>query len=334
LAAILRQQGWESPWASLVPIKPGGSKPPFYCVHGVGGNVLEYLDLAKYIDEDQPFYGLQAIGLDGKRPIENLSVEQMASRYLEEIRAFQPSGPYYLGGSSFGGLVAYEMAQQLTAQGQGVGLLALFDTDGPDYPKYLPSHTAWKRKWDWWLDRILLHWENLRASSSSQKKAYVRDKFARWQKQFRWKRQRVWDQIRERVDRVFWPEAIKQVRMIGYRAGTSYKPKPYAGSATLFRATEQPRGIYPDRSLGWSALVRGALRIYDTPGHHGAIVREPRSRALAEQLMQALRRARTDARYPTAESDEEPLDYAPVMTNGNNNGNGGNGNMHREQVMS
>jgi thioesterase domain-containing protein/acyl carrier protein len=295
LAEILRQQGWESPWASLVPIKPGGSKPPFYCVHGVGGNILEYLDLAKYFEEDQPFYGLQAIGLDGKRPIENLSVEQMATRYLEEVRAFQPRGPYYLGGSSFGGLVAYEMAQQLRAAGGEVGLLAFFDTNGPGYPKLLPTTTAWKRKLDWWRDRFALHWGNLRASSGGEKVAYAREKARRFKKQMRWKRQHLWDQIRERVGSIFWPEAIKQVRVIGYRAGTTYAPKPYAGRATLFRATEQPRGIYEDRTLGWLALVQGGLDIYDTPGHHGAIVREPRSRRLAEQLKDALEKAQANS---------------------------------------
>ncbi len=298
LAAILRQEGWETPWASLVPIKPGGAKPPFYCVHGVGGNILEFLDLAKYMDEDQPFYGLQAIGLDGKRPIEDLTVEQMASRYIAEIRAFQPCGPYYLGGSSFGGLVAYEMAQQLRAAGQEIGLLAFFDTNGPGYPRLLPTTTVWKHKLDWWCDRVALHWGNLWASSGRQKLTYVREKSQRWRKQLRWKRQRHWDRVRERMGQVFWPHAIKQVRMIGYRAATTYEPKLYAGRATLFRATEQPRGIYEDRTLGWEPLVQGGLKIYDTPGHHGAIVREPRARALARQLTDALNA--TQAQGPSA----------------------------------
>ena len=130
LAAILRQEGWESPWASLVPIKPGGSRPPIYCVHGVGGNILEYLDLAKHMEEDQPFYGCRRL-TGWQTAHSNLTVGQMAAHYIEEVRAFQPHGPYYLGGSSFGGLVAYEMAQQLRAAGEAIGMLALFDTNGP-----------------------------------------------------------------------------------------------------------------------------------------------------------------------------------------------------------
>lgn len=292
LAEILHQEGWESPWASLVPIKADGSKLPFYCVHGVGGNILEYLDLAKYLEADQPFYGLQAIGLDGKRPVENLTVEQMATRYIEEIREFQSQGPYYLGGSSFGGLVAYEMAQQLRAAGEEVRLLALFDTNAPGYPRFLPTMTAWRRKLDHWCDRVELHWGNLCASSGRQKLAYIREKLQRWRKQLRWKRQHLWDQFRELAGRVFWPVAIKQARAVGYRAATVYTPRPYAGPLTLFRATERPRGIYPDLTLGWQPLAQGGLTIYDTPGYHGAIVREPRAGVLAGQLTDALRNAR------------------------------------------
>ena len=323
LAAILHQEGWETPWASLVPIKPGGSKPPFYCVHGIGGSILEYLDLAKYVEADQPFYGLQAIGLDGKRPMQNLTLEQMATQYVEEIRAFQSHGPYYVGGSSFGGLVAYEMAQQLAAQGEQVALLAFFDANAPGYPQLLPTTTAWQQKWNWWRDRVQLHWGNLRASSEREKLAYVREKAQRWNKQMRWKRQRLWDQARERVGRVFWPAAIKQARVVGYRAATGYTPKPYPGRATLFRATEQPRGIYPDRTLGWGGLVQGGLKIYSTPGHHGAIVREPRSRVLAQQLTDALRNAEAKATTPQARaSTRDEILSEETHVSGNGNGSG------------
>ena len=319
LAAILRQQGWESPWASLVPIKAGGSKPPFYCVHGVGGNILEYLDLAKYLDADQPFYGLQAIGLDGKRPIEQLSVEQMAARYIEEVRAFQPRGPYYLGGSSFGGTVAFEMAQQLRAAGEDVALLALFDTNGPGYPRLLPTMTAWRRRVDWWLDRATLHWENFWACEGRDRLHYLKEKAGRWKKQLRWKRQHLWDLWRERVGGRFQPEAFRQIRVLGFRARTAYEGRPYEGRVTLFRATEQPRGIYEDRTLGWGPLVKGELEIHDTPGHHGAIVREPRSRVLAVQLKEALGKAQ----QPAASSHAHPPAHEELMHQGN--GSSGNG---------
>jgi amino acid adenylation domain-containing protein len=323
LAAILRQQGWKSPWASLVPIKAGGSMPPFYCVHGVGGTILEYLDLAKHLDADQPFYGLQAIGLDGKRPIEQLTVEQMAARYIEEIRAFQPRGPYYLGGSSFGGKVAYEMAQQLRAAGEEVAVLALFDTNGPGYPRLLPRRTAWRRRMDWWIDRAILHWENFRACEAGERMQYLRQKAARWKKQFRWKQQQLWDRMRGRLPL----ETFHQVRMMGFRANTAYDAKPYAGHVALFRATEQPRGIYEDRTLGWGSVLNGDLEIIDTPGHHGAIVREPRSRVLAAQLTEVLRRVKRGT-----ESVHGPPDSGDEQDRSDENGNCADPGEHEAQL--
>src|SRR5713226_1548702 len=127
LARILRRDGWSPQWQSLVPIQPGGSRPPLYCVHGGGGNVLFYRDLARHLGSDYPFYGLQCRGLDGNGNCLT-RVEDMASAYLKEIRELQPEGPYYLGGFCMGGSIAFEMAQQLTKEGQRVALLAMFDS--------------------------------------------------------------------------------------------------------------------------------------------------------------------------------------------------------------
>src|SRR4030095_6864448 len=124
LADILRKDGWSSPESSLVPIQPNGSKPPLFCIHAGGGHVLFYRDLARRLGSDQPFYGIQARRLRG-RQVAHSSVEEMAAHYIEEMRTVQPNGPYYLGGSSFGGLVAFEMARQLDAQGAEVALVAL-----------------------------------------------------------------------------------------------------------------------------------------------------------------------------------------------------------------
>ena len=115
LAGLLRDTTWSASWSSLVPIQPDGTKPPFYCVHAAGGNVLTYFDLARHLGPDQPVYGLQARGLDGKQPPHNC-LEEMARDYIAEIRQLQPEGPYYLGGTSWGGMIAFEIAQQLVAR--------------------------------------------------------------------------------------------------------------------------------------------------------------------------------------------------------------------------
>ena len=290
LAGILRQQGWEAPWSSLVPIKANGSKPPFYCVHGVGGNILEYLDLAKYMEADQPFYGLQAAGLDGKRPWHK-SVQEMAAHYIQEIRAFQPRGPYYIGGSSFGGLVAFEMAHQLHAAGERIALLALFDTYAPGFPKFLPNTSVWRMKFNHTRLRVELHWGNFAAARGRAKWDYVRVKAKKYGFSVIWRIKRTKRKLKEKLENILLPKAIKDVKKSGYQAAGIYVPGKYPGRGTLFRATGQMKGIFSDPLLGWDELIQGGLDIYDTPGHHGAIVRDPRARVLAEQLKDSLHKA-------------------------------------------
>ena len=151
LANLIRQENWLAPWSCLVPIKAEGTKPPLFYLHAGGGNLLVYRDLALSLGDEQPVYGLQPRGLDGKlQPSEN--IQEMAEYYISQIRQVQPQGPYYLAGLSTGGLIAWEMAQQLNQHGQTVNLLALFDTYGPGYPQLLPlgsrlgSVTAWAFK--------------------------------------------------------------------------------------------------------------------------------------------------------------------------------------------
>lgn len=130
LAYTIRQQGEPVKPSPLVPIKPQGTRPPFFCVHPAGGNVLCYRNLSRYVDPEQPFYALQPTNLEGEgAPYP--PVREMAAQYIEAIRAVQPYGPYYVGGWSFGGVVAFEIAHQLRSAGQKIGLLLLMDTVAP-----------------------------------------------------------------------------------------------------------------------------------------------------------------------------------------------------------
>ncbi len=103
----------------VVPIRKTGSRPPFFGVHGQEGGILFWRDVVGYLPPDQPFYGVQAQGVDGVQPPLN-RIPAMAELYVREIRKVQPKGPYYLGGYSLGGEIAFEMAQQLTCQGEQV----------------------------------------------------------------------------------------------------------------------------------------------------------------------------------------------------------------------
>jgi acyl carrier protein len=116
LADVLDNKGEEG-WSPLVTIQPAGSRPPFFCIHGGGGSVLIYRALSQHLGADQPFYGLESQGLDGRRPLLT-RIEDMAELYVKKLRRVQPHGPYFLGGYCMGGTVALEMAQRLTAQGE------------------------------------------------------------------------------------------------------------------------------------------------------------------------------------------------------------------------
>ena len=130
LAQLIAQETTQLTYSPLIPIQSQGNKAPFFAVHPIGGNVLCYAKLAHYLGTEQPFYGLQALGLDEtEKPVS--SIEEMATVYIKEIQTIQASGPYYLGGWSMGGVIAFEIAQKLSAQGQTVALLTLIDSYSP-----------------------------------------------------------------------------------------------------------------------------------------------------------------------------------------------------------
>ena len=174
LASVLRKDDCKASWSSLVPIRPGGSKPPLFLMHSHGGNVLEYYGLANHLEGDQPVYALQARGLDGKIPTQQ-TIEGMAATYLEELKNLQPKGPYFLGGFCFGGLLALEAAQQLGAAGEEVALVVLIQTIHPAVNRFKPDISMFQR---WWLrmqKRIDLERENM----SHRRKGYLLERCRR-----------------------------------------------------------------------------------------------------------------------------------------------------------
>ncbi len=127
LAMVLSGEQELHSWTSLVPIQTRGSNPPIFCVHLVGGNVLGFSELSKLLGHDQPFYALQSVGLDGnEKPYAR--IEDMAGHYIQEIQTIQPHGPFFLAGGCMGGLVAFEMAQQLLVLGEKVAFLGMLET--------------------------------------------------------------------------------------------------------------------------------------------------------------------------------------------------------------
>jgi amino acid adenylation domain-containing protein len=251
LAATLRQNGWSHHWSSLVPIQPAGSHPPFFCIHGVGGNAVGFHELGRRMSPDYPLYGLQSQGLDGKRPCFK-TIEEMASHYISEIRSVRPKGPYLVGGFSLGGLIAYEMAQQLRAMDEEVGLLVLFDT----YPGNLKNVTAS-------VVQLLLtpswrHWFHDLPSKAVKR-------------------------VRRGLKNRKVPQFLRDVRDSNAGAAERYTLRPYAGKATLIRAGEKSLRSSGDPHAAWPGLV-SELEVHEIPGDHYEMLVAPQVEHLAERL--------------------------------------------------
>ena len=117
----------------LIAIKPSGYKPPLFCIHASTGSGDSFIEMSRYFDAERPLYALQARGVDGElKPLS--TIEEMAASYIKAIQTVQPIGPYYLCGWSLGGIIAYEMAQQLVENNLEVEFLGLIDimADGRD----------------------------------------------------------------------------------------------------------------------------------------------------------------------------------------------------------
>jgi amino acid adenylation domain-containing protein len=263
----------------LVPIQPRGTKRPFFLVHGVGGNVLTYSALAKYLGPDQPLYGLESIGLDGKQP-PLTDIQAMAIRYVKASLEFQPHGPYSLGGLSFGGIVAFEMARQLRQENREVACLVLLDASArfcSEDPKL--------------TQRVGMHFDNLLRLGVRKRLAYVR-RIARTGK--RKLKSRAWrvaySFYRDRPSHL--PHVLRDIKEINFQALREHVLQPYPGRVELFRASDRSILDREDDLLGWDRFATG-VDLYSVPGDHVSMVNEPHVRVLAEQLTFCLSRAST-----------------------------------------
>lgn len=273
LSAVLQEQGWTPKSSVLVPVKPHGSKPPLFCVHADGGAFF-YLDFAKYLDTDQPFYGLQSKGLDlNDEPFTRLS--DAAACYVEAIRAVQPQGPYHLGGFSVGGIFAYEMAQQLVRAGQEVAVLAFLDAPSPEYPVYLVGGSDFSGKLKRLIHRPLVP---LVIEASRKLAGRIR------------KYTNKGLILLHRKMRRPLPAELRaaHVQTLNQRMGDLYKPEPYHADIQVFCAEQQDEGILRDDSLGWKDHVTGQIHTYCIPGDHNTIFKEPNVKILAETVQKVM----------------------------------------------
>ena len=277
LAKLIRDRAGSAPSRSLVPIQRAGSRTPVFAVPGVGGNVLCYYDLASRLSSDQPFYGLQSRGLDGlEKPLTH--VEDIAAAFLAEIREVQPRGPYTLIGTCMGGVVVYEMAQQLHRVGEEVGLLVLLETWQPRGPsgQILRRNSSGREVRDLIASRLRLYLKEARSRSGRERLKYL------------FERIKVVAEMAARRDlfrgdrREFDQHIVTNANL---RAFHRYKARAYSGRAVLFLAEAREVPSEDDPRLAWRRLLAGGAEIYTVPGHDsGSMLDEPHVRALAEQL--------------------------------------------------
>ncbi len=284
LAEIIRKDKPKDVWTSLVPINANGTRPPLFMMHAAGGNVLFYKDLSDRLGIDQPCYGMQAVGLSGHQSAYD-RIEDMAAHYIKEIRELRPRGPYFVGGSSVGGLIAYEVAQQLQRSGDEVKLVVLFDTAAPGYPVYLGKRSELSLRFLRMKDRVHHHAETIAILEPGKRLSYISAKAIKAKNQVR----RTYKQTIRKIKRGVLsglgrplPDALTVTQNAIKTAVGLYRPTPYDGKLLLFRASKQHRGIQKDDSLGWSKFASDNLEIHEIKGDHGTLVAEPRVRFAAE----------------------------------------------------
>jgi surfactin synthase thioesterase subunit/acyl carrier protein len=234
LAALLEQSA-PPRVPALVQLRAGTEGPPVFIAHGLGGSVMEFAQLVRHIRSPHPIYGMQARGTDGvEEPFDR--IEDMARYHLDAIRQVQPHGPYFLIGYSLGGLVTFEMAQRLSANGERVGLLALLESY--PHPRYLSLEQRF---------RLFIKLTKMRLSGNGNGKARKQPEIGIW----------------------FTP-AMQRVRKGAQLALKHYRPSFYPGKMKFVGA--QISSTFPDDPTAvWSRLA-DEFDFEAVPGDHLGII--------------------------------------------------------------
>ncbi|RKZ83584.1 MAG: non-ribosomal peptide synthetase, partial [Candidatus Parabeggiatoa sp. nov. 1] len=284
LANQLRLQTDSQAWSSLVAIQPNGTKRPFFSVPGVGGNVLSFYELAQYLGPEQPVYGLQAVGLDGKSaPFTTL--EEMAAHYLKELQTIQPQGPYLLGGHSFGGLVVFEMSLQLQKQGHEVAFLGIFD-------RIAPPFTAVGVKWDetQWLNKMAQFIERELGQKLEFNYDIVQSLDADAQLDYLNKQLKKADCLPPNAPLT---QLRGLVNVFKANSQIHYAPIEITKTPiTLFKAEQARSDVFENEpTWGWHKFSMSGVSVQIVPGDHFTMMKKPQVQILAAQLKEALEQA-------------------------------------------
>jgi amino acid adenylation domain-containing protein len=292
IAALIREYR-EGAASVVVPIQPTGTKPPLFFVHGGGGYVTSFHELAWRLGADQPFYGIQGYGLDGKVP-PLTSIYEMATRYIEAVLDVQPVGPYYLAGFSLGGVIAFEMAQQLQQAGEAIALLALVDSFAPGSGYREPQ---WSRGWLARLARTQWYWplEWLQRRGDLHPRS-IRRRYQTVMRTLRHVRQALHSpastESARAAEHAAWVHHLRAFKAAWAQGLATYTPTVYPGRIDLFRARRQWLRCTYEPLMGWGALATDGVEVRPVSGHHNGLFLEPHVRGFAREFRRCLADAR------------------------------------------
>ncbi len=278
IAEFIRTQDATSAFSPLVPIRTSGTQPPLFLVHPAGGDVLCYRDLSERLGPDQPIYGLQAVGLYGEQPPDT-SVEAMAARYIAALQAQHPHGPYLLAGWSLGGVVAFEMACQLQAQGHTIAALILIDSRlvRPDEPEL--------------TDLLLLHAFAQHLGVAEEHLVALGNELAACPAE-----ERVATALHTLQHQGLLPADLSLAQISArfavfqahVRAARQYVPRSFAGAISLMQAQDGTAADGGRIAERWASLSTGGITIHTVPGNHFSILRSPHVSLLSTRVQECL----------------------------------------------
>ncbi len=275
LAGLIAEGKGGGQSSPVVPFRTEGSRPPLFFVAGLGGNVLNFEFVARQL-ADRPVYGVEAHGVNRDAKVLS-TVESMAANYLAAIRQVQPRGPYHLAGYSFGGILVFEMAQQLRAAGEEIGFLGLLDTAEWRYSQaQLGSLGAWKKfryKYGETLKQLVVGPQRRKTFRKRMKAA--RD-------------QRRLASLQAAGEQAAASEVPVENR--NYFALSQYVPGRYEGEIQLFRCSEGTLLSGKDPALGWGGLC-AAVTAYSIEADHESLTSQRVAPELAKKLESALEAA-------------------------------------------
>jgi amino acid adenylation domain-containing protein len=296
LATLLERDSATAGTSLLVPIQSRGTRPPFFCVHGVGGEVLGYAPLASHMAPDQPFVAIRASGWEpGTAPVH--TIEDQAALYIREMIKYQPDGPYYIGGYSHGGRVALEMALQLSAMNRAVAFVGILDTTPFEvrYTSFRYVMRALRNVPLWlWYDAARTPWpENRRRLVRAF--GLIRRHVAALLPAGRHRRGQVaQSDVRDFMDLSDLPERYQRMYVEDYEAFIRYRPSAMCRAVTVFRACGQPLLATHEPDLNWRRASH-SVEVRTVRGNHSSILTEPYVRELARELNAALEAAQQRA---------------------------------------